>query len=72
MKMWFFPVLTILTIAGILAVLVQMGVDDDTRSQLLLSLLSWAVVLVLYAVLARRRGHGVFARTDVPTEDVRR
>ena len=41
MKMWAFPVLTLLTIAGILAILVQMGVDDVTRSQLLLSLLAW-------------------------------
>ena len=31
---------------GILAILVQMGVDSDTRSQLLLSLLAWAVILV--------------------------
>ncbi len=71
-KMWFFPVLTILAAAGIVAVLAQMFFSDDTRSQLLLSLASWAVVIGVYAVLARRRGHGVFARTDVPTEDVRR
>ena len=49
-KMWFFPVLTILAAAGIVAVLAQMGFKEDTRSQLLLSLLSWGVVLVLYAV----------------------
>ncbi len=45
-KMWFFPVLTIVAAAGIIAVLVQMAFKSDTRSQLLLSLLSWAVVLV--------------------------
>jgi GABA permease len=49
-KMWFFPVLTILAAVGIVAVLVQMAFKSDTRSQLLLSLLSWGVVLVLYAV----------------------
>jgi GABA permease len=55
-KMWFFPVLTILAAAGIVAVLVQMAVKSDTRSQLLLSLLSWAVVLVLYGVTRWRGG----------------
>ena len=49
-KMWFFPVLTILAGAGIIAVLVQMGLKSETRSQLLLSLASWGVVLVLYAI----------------------
>ena len=45
MKMWFFPVLSILTLAGITAVLVQMAFDHSARSQLWLSLLSWAVVM---------------------------
>jgi GABA permease len=49
-KMWFFPFLTIAAGAGIVAVLVQMGLKSDTRSQLLLSLLSWAVVIGLYFV----------------------
>jgi GABA permease len=55
-KMWFFPVLTILAASGIVAVLVQMAFKSDTRSQLLLSLLSWAVVLVLYGVTRWRGG----------------
>ena len=55
-KMWFFPVLTILAAAGIVGVLVQMLLTDATRSQLLLSLLSWGVVLVLYAVTRARGG----------------
>ena len=55
-KMWFFPVLTILAGAGIIAVLAQMFFKSDTRSQLLLSLLSWAVVLVLYGVTRWRGG----------------
>jgi GABA permease len=54
-KMWFFPVLSILTLAGITAVLVQMAFDRTARSQLWLSLLSWAVVVGLYFV-ARARG----------------
>ena len=47
-------------VAGIVAVLVQMGLNDDTRSQLLLSLLSWGVVLVLYA------DHPVAGRLGAP------
>ena len=53
--MWFFPVLSILTLAGITAVLVQMAFDRTARSQLWLSLLSWAVVIALYFAVSRRR-----------------
>ncbi|RHW23694.1 amino acid permease [Nocardioides immobilis] len=49
-KMWLFPVLSILTTLGIVGVLLQMALTDSVRSQLVLSLLSWVVVLVLYAV----------------------
>lgn len=49
-KMWFYPVLSILTVAGIVAVLVQMGVQSAARSQLLLSLLAWAAVILLYLI----------------------
>ncbi|MEI2776907.1 MAG: amino acid permease [Tetrasphaera sp.] len=55
-KMWAFPVLTLLTALGIVAVLVQMGIDGSTRSQLLLSLLSWGIVLVMYVVVRLRGG----------------
>ncbi|OBG71114.1 MULTISPECIES: amino acid permease [unclassified Mycobacterium] len=54
-RMWFFPTLSILTLAGISAVLVQMAFDRSARSQLWLSLLSWAVVIAVY-FLARARG----------------
>ncbi|ORV33026.1 amino acid permease, partial [Mycolicibacterium confluentis] len=57
-KMWFFPVLSALTALGILAILVQMFIDPALRSQLVLSLFSWAVVLLLYAAnkwFVRRR-----------------
>jgi GABA permease len=53
--MWFFPVLSILTLAGITAVLVQMAFDPSARSQLWLSLLSWAVVIGLYLIGRVRR-----------------
>jgi len=54
--MWAFPVLTIVAILGILAILVQMLLTDDTRSQLLLSLLSWGVALAVYVVTWKVRG----------------
>lgn len=54
-KMWFFPALSILTLGAITAVLVQMAFDHSARSQLWLSLLSWAVVIGLYFT-ARTRG----------------
>lgn len=48
-KMWLFPVLSILTAVAILAILVQMFVQGgDNRSALVLSLASWAVVIVLF------------------------
>jgi len=53
-KMWGFPVLTLLTIAAIVGVLVSMGVGEDTRSQLVLSLVSLAVVVLVYLAVARR------------------
>ena len=46
--MWFFPVLSVLTVAGIVGVLVQMAFDSSARVQFWLSLLSWAVMVVLY------------------------
>jgi GABA permease len=55
-KMWLFPWLTIATIAGMVAVLVMMGLDASAQSQLYLSLLAFAVVLVLYAITKWRGG----------------
>ena len=49
-KMWLFPVLSVLTAVGIVAILVQMFIDTALRSQLVLSLLSWAVVIVLFVI----------------------
>lgn len=61
-KMWLFPGLTLLTIAAIVGVLISMAVGADTRSQLLLSLLSWAVLLVVWAATRGRRSRAVSAR----------
>lgn len=47
-KMWLFPALSIFTVVGIVAILAQMGLQEDSRSQLVLSLLAWAVVVLLY------------------------
>ncbi|AFM18853.1 gamma-aminobutyrate permease-like transporter [Mycolicibacterium chubuense NBB4] len=49
-KMWLFPVLSALTALAIVAILVQMYLDTSLRSQLVLSLLSWAVVIVLFVI----------------------
>jgi GABA permease len=58
-KMWFFPVLSVLTLVGITAVLVQMAFDRSARGQLWLSLLSWVVVIALYVVARARYRIGV-------------
>jgi GABA permease len=55
-KMWFYPVLTILTALAIVGVLVSMFVQEDTRSQVVLSLLAWGVVLVAFAVQRKTIG----------------
>ena len=47
-KMWLFPFLSIFTIGGIVAILGQMGFQESSRSQLVLSLLSWVVVIILF------------------------
>jgi len=54
-KMWFYPVLTLLTIAAMVGVLISMGLREDTQSQLFLSLLALAVVLVAYPISRRWR-----------------
>jgi GABA permease len=52
-RMWAFPWLSYLTIAGMAAVTLAMAFIGDTRSEFFVSLLSLAVVLVAYQ--ARRR-----------------
>jgi GABA permease len=52
-KMWFYPYLTVATIAAMVAVLVLMGIREDSRSQLFLSLLTFAVVVGSYPLTRR-------------------
>ncbi|GJE57096.1 MULTISPECIES: amino acid permease [Methylobacterium] len=49
-RMWLYPYLTLLTIAAMTGILVAMGLQAETRSQLLLSLLSTGIVLSAYGV----------------------
>jgi GABA permease len=73
-KMWLFPALSILVVVAIVAVLVQMALNADARTQLILSLLSWAVLLILY--VATKRLHSKPAAEPVaaaePTEQSQR
>ena len=59
LKMWFYPVLTLRPPPPSSPILVAMFVREDTRSQIVLSLLAWAVVLGAYAVLRRIAGPAV-------------
>jgi len=54
-KMWAFPVLSYVVVAAILAVLAQMAFSEDARTQLLLSLASWAVVVLIFFATRRLR-----------------
>ncbi len=69
-KMWLFPVSSILTAACIFAILVQMFAQGgDNRKALTMSLLSWAVVIVLF--LANRWFIGHRARGGRGVGDAR-
>jgi GABA permease len=48
--MWWFPALSVITALGIVLVLVQMGLTEDVRIQLVLSLVSFGIVLVLFFI----------------------
>ena len=69
-KMWLFPYLSYVTIAGMVVVIAAMGIDPDTRREFLLSLLIFATILGAYgvtrAVRARRTAATDEARADVP------
>jgi GABA permease len=54
-KMWFYPWLTYLSIAGILAVLIAMFLISSLRPLIIASLISLGVILVAY-VLRRQFG----------------
>ncbi|QUH00631.1 amino acid permease [Saccharopolyspora erythraea] len=55
LRMWLFPYLTWATLALIAAVVLTMGFIGETRSQLGLSLVSLAAILLVYVAFVRRR-----------------
>jgi GABA permease len=65
LKMWLFPWLTYLAMAAMVAVIASVGLVKDTRSQLIPSLISLAVVLIAARVVSGRRRPET-ARADVP------
>jgi GABA permease len=71
-KMWLFPVLSIIVVVAILAVLVQMAVNADARPQLILSLLAWAVLIVLFVASKRLRNRPTAESAAEPTGEARR
>lgn len=56
-KMWLFPWLSYLTIAGMVAVIAAMAITPDTRREFMLSVLIFGFLLVAYEVM-RRFGKG--------------
>ncbi len=71
-KMWWFPALSVLTALGIVLVLVQMGLTADVRIQLVLSLASFAVVLVLFFINRKRISRLPARAVNEPTGEARR
>ncbi|MDA3630024.1 amino acid permease [Saccharopolyspora oryzae] len=55
LKMWLFPYLTWATLVVIAAVIVTMGAIEEVRSQLTLSLVSLAAILLIYLLFVRPR-----------------
>ena len=49
-RMWCFPYLTIFTIVSLCLIILTMAYNPDTRSQLFLSVVSFAVVIILYRI----------------------
>jgi GABA permease len=73
-KMWLFPALSIIVVVAIVAVLMQMGFNPGTRLQLILSLLSWALLLIIFFATRtlRNREPAVAAPTAAPTGNAQR
>lgn len=55
LKMWGYPYLSWLTVAGMVAVTVSMGILKDTRTDFLLSVVTLAVILIGYEIRKRRQ-----------------
>ena len=72
-KMWLFPALSFVVVAAIIAVLVQMAFNKDTLTQLLLSLLSWGVLLIIFFATRQLRNKAPAAGPDAaPSGDATR
>jgi L-asparagine transporter-like permease len=54
--MWAYPYLTIFVIIAFVAIIASMGVIQETRIQLVLSLLTAAVVIAAFFLFRRRLG----------------
>jgi GABA permease len=67
-KMWFYPVLTVLTAVAIVAILIQMLIKADTRSQIILSLLAWGVVLIAFAITRKAIGDAHLTEPGIAAE----
>jgi GABA permease len=72
LRMWGYPWLSWVTLVLTLVVVTSMlFVDEDTRVQLYLSLLSLAVILAVYALIRRRSPRDATADTRDPKDDTR-
>jgi GABA permease len=72
-KMWLFPALSFVVVVAIVAVLVQMAFNPDTLIQLLLSLLSWGVLLVIFfATRSIRNREPAVPPAAAPSGDAKR
>lgn len=73
-RMWLFPVLSFLVVIAILAVLVQMGLQESTRPQLVLSLCSLVLLLIVFFATRGIRNRASLADTPIaqPTGVARR
>ena len=71
-KMWLFPVLSIAVVLAIAAILVSIGVEKSSRTQLVLSGLSVVIVLVIYFATKRLRNRPVSESVVESTGDAQR
>jgi GABA permease len=67
-RMWGYPSLTVLTALAIVGILVRMFLDPTTRSQFVLSLLAWGVVLAAYALQRQTVGDAHLTDTGLVAE----
>ncbi|MFC3886522.1 GABA permease [Bacillus songklensis] len=63
-KMWLFPYLTYVTIAGILAILIAMAFIDSMRSQVALTMLIAALIVGSYVLFHRNKTSEITASKD--------